>query len=472
MFRKLLVLISGNALGSVLVFLRNIVLARMIGVEDFGIAATFAMATAVIEMAAQLGLNQLIVQADDGDDPDLQKGLQGFQLVRGLILAGVMVACAQLIADFMRIGHVAWAFQVLALSRVFVALLHFDMYRMQRKMRYFPLMLVNNLGPGLSLFALWPLSWFYDDYRVALYAILTQEFLRLVFSHLVAERPYRVAFNRAVIAKCLSFGWPLMLNGAILFMVFHGEKLVVGRELGIEVLALYALAVTLTMVPMMILVRTIEPFFLPQQAAAKSDPVRFATLTYVGIEANMFGGLVVIATTLLLSVWLVVPIFGPDFAGITLFLPWLAMVEALRSTKGGVAMASMAQARTQNALIANMCRIIALSISWWLVVNMDHGVYTIIGGALVGEFVGVLVSLVMLRSQVGISLRPLIGSYACNGALLLALISHFISVQVLAQPVIDPMISTGICAALFVVAMASLREFWRHMAARQATAYQ
>ena len=137
-----------------------------------------------------------------------------------------------------------------------------------------------------------------------------------------------------------------------------------------------------------------------------------------------------------------------------------------------VAMASMAQARTQNALIANLCRIIALSISWWLVVNMDHGVYTIIGGALMGEFVGVLVSLVMLRRQVGISLRPLMGSYTCNGALLAALVGHFISVQVLAQPLVDPMISTSVCAALFVIAMASLREFWRHMAARQATAYQ
>ena len=68
MFKSALLLLSGNIFGSLMLLVRNLVVARLISVEDYGIAATFAISMAIVEMITALGLHQLIVQDSKGND--------------------------------------------------------------------------------------------------------------------------------------------------------------------------------------------------------------------------------------------------------------------------------------------------------------------------------------------------------------------------------------------------------------------
>ena len=43
-------------------FIRNIVVARVLSVEEFGIAATFAMTLSIVEMSSQLALDKYLIQ--------------------------------------------------------------------------------------------------------------------------------------------------------------------------------------------------------------------------------------------------------------------------------------------------------------------------------------------------------------------------------------------------------------------------
>src|SRR5690606_17581404 len=151
MFRSALLILSGNAFGSLMLLVRNLVVARLISVEDYGIAATFAIAMAIVEMITALGLHQLIVQDSEGNDPRLQSGLQGFHLLRGLFSSLVLLAMAGPIARFLGIAEVAWAYQVLAMMPAMNGLMHFDVYRLQRKMRYLPSILPASLPALLSV---------------------------------------------------------------------------------------------------------------------------------------------------------------------------------------------------------------------------------------------------------------------------------------------------------------------------------
>ena len=55
MFRSTLFLLSGNAFGSLMMLVRNLLVARLISVENYGIAATFAICMAIVEMMSTLG---------------------------------------------------------------------------------------------------------------------------------------------------------------------------------------------------------------------------------------------------------------------------------------------------------------------------------------------------------------------------------------------------------------------------------
>ncbi|MEL6517080.1 MAG: oligosaccharide flippase family protein, partial [Pseudomonadota bacterium] len=112
MLKAGLTILSGNAAASLLLLLRNLGVAALIPVADYGIAATFAIAMAVVEMATDLGLHQQIVQSDKGEEPRFQAALQGFQVLRGILAGMVLFLLAPALAGFMGVPEVAWAYQL------------------------------------------------------------------------------------------------------------------------------------------------------------------------------------------------------------------------------------------------------------------------------------------------------------------------------------------------------------------------
>ena len=209
MFRTAFFILSGNAAASLLLLVRNLVVARLIPVEDYGVAATFAVVMAMVEMASALGLQQQIVQSKDGDDPRFQAALQGFQVLRGVAAGMVLFLIAGPMARFLDIPEVIWAYQLLALVPVIKAFEHFDIHRLNRQMRFWPMILTGGVSALVSLLLIWPLVAWLGDWRVLLYAILAQMSFTVITSHLVSERPYQLVFDRAIMGGSLRFGWKL-----------------------------------------------------------------------------------------------------------------------------------------------------------------------------------------------------------------------------------------------------------------------
>ena len=73
-------LVAGHGAGQILGFIRNIVVARLVLPEDFGVAITFAATLSVLEAVAEFGWDKLIIQAADGDDPSLIATVHGLTI--------------------------------------------------------------------------------------------------------------------------------------------------------------------------------------------------------------------------------------------------------------------------------------------------------------------------------------------------------------------------------------------------------
>ena len=67
MLKKLLFLGSGNLVVMILGFARNLAVALLISVADFGISSTFIVAFHLIQLLSFGGIHLIMVQADDGD---------------------------------------------------------------------------------------------------------------------------------------------------------------------------------------------------------------------------------------------------------------------------------------------------------------------------------------------------------------------------------------------------------------------
>lgn len=417
MLRKALLILSGNAAASLLLLARNLIVARMIPVEDYGIAATFALAMAVVEMASAFGLQQQIVQSKDGDDPHFQAALQGFQLLRGVASGAILFLLAGPLARFMGIPEVIWAYQVLAIVPVLNALVHFDIDRLNRQMRFGPLLWNGILPAFASLIIIWPLAIWLGDWQVMFWAILVQAVMRMLASHLMAERPWRVVYDRDIIAGSLRFGWPLLVNGILMFLVFQGDKLIVGRVMGMEALAIFAMGMTLTLTPTLVLAKSVQNLFLPK-LSQQTDMHTFAVTAQQSMQIVSLAALGFALITLLVGGALQTLLLGMKYEALLPLLIWFSAVQALRVMKAGPAIVALALGQTTNPMIANIVRAISLPLAW-IVAVQGGSLMDLLMIALASEGLGLAISIGLLLRRASLPFGRVLGQQALIAALII-----------------------------------------------------
>lgn len=454
MLYKALLILSGNAAASLFLLARNLIVARMIPVSDYGVAATFALAMGVVEMASTLGLQQQIIQSKDGDDPRFQAALQGFQLFRGVLAGLALFAAAGPFARFLGIPEVAWAYQILAIVPVLNALQHFDIHRLSRHMRFGPLLMTSAVPAVAALALVWPLAIWLGDWQVMLWSIIVQAGIGALISHLMAERPYRLVWDKVVVLGSLRFGWPLLVNAALMYLVFNGDKLIVSRSLGMEALALFAMGMTLTLTPTLVLAGSASNLFLPRLSEAARTP-DFSVEAQQTLQVISLSALLFAMATLLVGGPVVHLLLGAKYEALLPLLIWLALGQALRVMKAGPALVALAMGRTSNAMVANLVRVLGLPVAW-LVIARGGDLRDLLLVSLVAEGLALSVSLALMLSHSSLPrLRVLM-----QQGMILAIIS-MVAIWAWHHP-LDATIAAGplwlACGATMLIALFCLPE--------------
>lgn len=458
MFRASAVILSGNAATSLLLLARNLLLARLIPVESYGIAATFALAMAAVEMVTALGLQQQIVQSRQGDDPDYQNALQGFQILRGILAGLALFLLADPLARFLNAAEAVLAYKMLALVPILNALQHFDIHRLNRQDRFGPLMLTNTLPSALSLLAIWPLALWFGDWRAMLWATLGQLALSVVVSHMLAERPFRPTLDIGVMKSSLRFGWPLLANAVLMFVVFQGDRVTVGHHLGLEHLAVFAMGVTLTLTPGLVITRSGQTLMLPRLSAAEG--ARFDDLVTLCMNLHLVAGVLLATGAALFGPLAVQALLGPAYADLAALIAPLAAIQAVRMVKVAPAIVALSRGRSHVSLWGNLPRVLSFAAGWWLL-DSGHGLPSVILCAVAGEAAGAILSVWMMRQTTTRGSGADVGP--AFALLMLALIPALIPLWLSPADQAQAWAAMSFAAVLFLAALVLLRGVARRL---------
>ncbi len=173
----------------------------------------------------------------------------GFQVFRGLFASVVLFAIAGPVALLFKIPEVTWAFRLLAVVPLIRSFAHFDIFRLQRQMRFGPSVWADAGPQVVTVILAAPLAMWLGDYRVMLFLVLLQVTAATFISHLTAKRPYRWAWDRVQARRIINFGWPLLINGLLMFFILQGDRAIVGAAFDMQVLGWYSAAFALTLMP-------------------------------------------------------------------------------------------------------------------------------------------------------------------------------------------------------------------------------
>lgn len=406
MMRGGAIVFSGLAVGYLVQFGRNVLLAWVLSVADYGLATTFALAMAALEMATNLSFDRLLVQARDGDEPRLQASLQLLQVVRGLTVGAILYLGAGPLAAFLGAGDVVWAYQLLALAPVIRGFAHLDIFRKQREMRFGPSMVVALGSQVGSLVVLAPLAFWLEDYRAMLYALILQEVIFTALSFTAAERRYALAWNRDVLARVFTFCWPLMINGLLLFAIFNGDRLIVANQLGWVELGWFSAALTLTLAPTLLVANTMHTVMLPRLSRETIGTDAFESAAIAAFQAGLLAGIGIVTGFAIFGPWLFLMVFGAKFAPAASLIVILAATQAIRVAKTGSTTLAVACGATRNPMYANLGRLAVLPVAWF-VLSAGGGLHDLVLVALCGEFVALAISMALLIFRCRLRVRRL-----------------------------------------------------------------
>jgi O-antigen/teichoic acid export membrane protein len=469
LFRGGAMLLLGKAVTQGCSFLRNVIVARIIGVENFGIASTFAITVSIFEMLGSLSVDRLLVQAEDGNDENFQATAHAIQVLRGFSSGLLIAICAGPMAGLFGVPQTAWAFRYLGLLPVLRGFAHLDNQRVQRNLTYGPSVLLDVAQQLIPTLLAWPISLWTKDYSAMLWLVLLQGLIAALGSFAVADRPYRWHWDKRYVKRFLDFGWPLVANAILLFGIYQGDRFLIGtatKTLGstaysMKDLGIYAAATSLTLTPMIAFSTICSSLMLPLFSGLPPDLHEFTKRYRTGIQLVGLASGCFAVPLILAGGWIVTAIYGQAYNAAGAFIGWMAAAQAVRMARFTPAMGAMALGDTSNAMYSNLIRFSAL-IGTAMVILLDGSLTWIAIAGFIGEVLSLIVcvfklqkdhdlsalhgakSIVVLLANMAVAALAGLFFDGSNHLVKLALIPMFIAVFVVSLIAVSPSLQSVI----------------------------
>jgi O-antigen/teichoic acid export membrane protein len=353
-------LMSGFAAGQAMAFMRNAMLGHMLAKGDFGVAAILTLLLQLLDALTDLGVDRLIVQAPDGDHPRFVATGHTALVVRGALIAAILVTAAPAIAGFFAVPEATPAILAIGVVPLIKGFQHLDARRAQRHLDNRPFVLIEIVPQAVALALTWPVVHAFPDFHAVVWLSLAQAVATLVISHAVAERRYALAVDPAILRRLVDFGWPIWLSAIPLIAVYQGDRILVGRFIGIEELAGYSAAFLVAMVPGLIAAKAGQSLMLPLFASAREDRDLLARRFMAMTEATTVLAACYLVTAMLFGGLILQIAFGPSYSGLGPVMAWLAAMWSMRMLQAVPGMVLLSAGETKPLLVAGLIRAAAI----------------------------------------------------------------------------------------------------------------
>ncbi|MGH7996960.1 MAG: oligosaccharide flippase family protein [Opitutaceae bacterium] len=357
-------LTGGKAVTQGCSFLRSIIVARAIGVENFGIAATFSVTVAVFDMLGTVSADRLLIQAKDGNEERFQGAAHMVHALRGIVSGLLIALLAPVMANVFGVPQATWAFRYLALVPVLRGFVHLDNQRIQREFKYGQSVILDVAQQLIPALLAWPIAIWLHSYSAVLWLVLLQMVVATVGSYLIADRPYRWCWDAVYLRRIFSFGWPIAANAFLIFGIYQGDRFLIGaaprlfgaQTFSMKDLGIFAVATSLTLTPLIAFSTIASSLLLPVFSSFQSN---LAELTrryrvsgqIVGLISGCFAIPLIVAGPAIVTT-----LYGKSYAAAGVLIGWMAAAQAVRMSRIVPTIAAMSTGDTMNGMYANILR--------------------------------------------------------------------------------------------------------------------
>lgn len=255
-------------------FVRNMILARILAPDQFGLMAIVLAASSLFEALTEVGVRHSVIQNKRGDSEAFLNVAWWFSAVRGFVLYGVGVAAAPLIADFFHEPALIPLMRAAFLTMIFSGLQSTRFYVLQKHLQFGRYVWIEQGSAVVGTVVSLATVLFIPNVWALVTGTLTEAGVRCLSSFVFCPLRPRWSFDRACCDEFFSFARGMAGLPILTFLVTQMDVFFLGRMCSEDVLGKYALALALAQIPTMIVTRIVGPLTLPVLSKFQNDSRR------------------------------------------------------------------------------------------------------------------------------------------------------------------------------------------------------
>jgi PST family polysaccharide transporter len=288
------------------------ILARLLGPEDFGLVGMVTAFTGVLGLFRDFGLSAASIQLETVSN-EQKSTLFWINLAVGAILAILSFAMAPAIAAFYHEPRLFRVATVLALAFLFnsAGVQHGAM--LQREMRFTALSVIGTLGSLVgTLIAIGGALAGYGYWSLVAMTVATPATIT-VGAWLATSWVPGLPRRRVGVRSMMRYGGTLTLNGLLIYIATNSEKVLLGRYWGADAIGIYGRAYQLNNIPADSLNSTVGEVAFAALSRLQGEPARLKSYFLKGYSLVMSLSLPITIASALFARDIIFALLGPKW---------------------------------------------------------------------------------------------------------------------------------------------------------------
>ncbi len=221
--------------------IKMIVVARLLAPTDLGLFGIVTLTLSAAESFTQTGFQTALIQRRGNSEEYLDTAWT-VQVMRGLFLAGALLAAAPLFARFFDEPRVIPLLRVLSAVEAVRGLGNIGVVYFRKELEFHKQVAYEFISSAVALAVVAGLAWHFRNVWALIWGTLVDQSLKTTLSYLFHPYRPRFRFDRERATGLFGFGKWVTDNSIVSFLAMQADRAILGRLLGAAALGVYNVA--------------------------------------------------------------------------------------------------------------------------------------------------------------------------------------------------------------------------------------
>jgi lipopolysaccharide exporter len=304
----------------ILLFVKMLVLVRILAPEDFGIIALSLLLVTIIKQFSNIGLEQAVIQKEYVDKTTINT-IWTVSIIRGFLFFVIINLLSPHYAAFFNEPKLVIILTILSFSTIANGFKNGYISLAEKELKFDVLFKLVVISTILEFIVTIILALIYKNVIALAIGYLVSSLASLALSYILLEKKPELIFSYSEFLKLFKFGKWVFTGGVLIFLILNIDITIIGKLLGVAMLGYYQVAYRFGNFAATDIVLSFSRSVYPSFSLVKDD---------LNVLRNYFLTTVLIIAIFILPIMVILELYAESFIYNFIGLDWEPAIMPLK----------------------------------------------------------------------------------------------------------------------------------------------